>query len=131
MTQSISLTRRRGTISLLLVLALMLSVAAAVTTTTRAVMKQRRSEVEQCSVRQLEAAIRLVDSASIDASSPIRLPLDVQRDHWIEVQTIEQHFTAPVGASGSWLKASEIRGRRVLRSINRSADPATKNEAPE
>ncbi len=118
---------RRAAASLLLVLVMLLSVITAATITTRTAIRQRAFEMEQASVRRLESAIAAVADSNVDASSPIRMPMDAEQDHWIEVQTIDSssRMTKVLDSTDqSWLRATEIRGTRVLRRIDRSIEVA-------
>ena len=123
--------RRTGTITLLLALVLMLAVMATLAVATRNEVATRRSQMDRASISQLEAAIESVTIASFKMKSSIRLPIDSSIKHWIEVRVIDP-VEAPETTINKqttesiWFKATELRGERTLRSIERRINKATK-----
>lgn len=123
--------RRSGTITLLLAFVLMLAVMATLAVATRNEVATRRSQMERASISQLEAAIDSVALASFEMPSSIRLPIDSSIDHWIEVQVIDpaeapETPNTEQTTESLWFKATELRGERTLRSIERRINKATK-----
>lgn len=86
--------RRRGSISMALILVLTLMVGTFVLTTGRIESSQRLMERNHQTIAQLQSAIDAVDVSKIDTDEIIRLPLDGPNETWVYVQRVYQGTTS-------------------------------------
>ncbi len=104
--------KRRGTITLMLSLMIMIAATAAVAILAKTELATRRSELDRTAAQRLHEVLDLVDREVPDVSSVLRFPIDTRREWYIEVER--------TGSDESpLLRAREIRGERVLRTIER------------
>ncbi len=123
--------RRTGAVTILLTLVTMIAVVTAVAITTRNEVAVRRSQIDASHVARLESAIEAIAFSALETSLPVRLPVDPTLDHWIEVQAMEGSTTSDTTTTEpsfetTAFKATELRGGRIFRSIERRINKATK-----
>jgi hypothetical protein len=122
--------RRSGAVTLLLAIVTMIAVMTTVAIVTRNEVVTRRSQLDARSTSQMESAIDAIASSDLEASSPVRLPVDSSLDHWIEIQWTDTTAGADNNTTeqskAMAFMATELRDGRVLRSIERRIYKAIK-----
>jgi len=108
---------RTGSVALLLVLLLAVMIGSAAIGMARTEVAHQRADRQANQVALLDAAIDAVRQSDIAQKQVIRLPIDPERDHWIDVQWTSSDDAT--GTSPQIISASERKGERVLLTITR------------